>query len=330
MRFLQGIGASMLMAIGPAILVREFPLKRRGEVLGLSVSAVYIGLTLRPAGGGLITNLWGWQSLFIVSGIFGVMVLYLAVKYLGNDQQDELHSILDFKGALIYAIALGLSVYGSSVIDNITGRIFLISGILLFLLFFRHQAKSHAPIFPISVFRTNRLFAYSNLAALINYSSTFAIAFMISLYLQKVLHYSHGKAGGILIAQPLIMAIVSPIAGKLSDRIDLRWLASLGMLICCIGFGFGLFSSPNMNTIMSSIDKSKAGMASGISATMRVVGHIISISIASAIFALFFRQEPISVIETNVFMKAVNVLFLVFSIICLTGVYLSFSEGKLR
>ncbi len=82
------------------------------SVLGLSVSAVYIGLTLGPAGGGLITNLWGWQSLFIVSGIFGVMVLYLAVKYLGKDQKGELYSKLDFKGALIYAIALGLSVYG--------------------------------------------------------------------------------------------------------------------------------------------------------------------------------------------------------------------------
>jgi len=354
LRFLQGIGASMLMATGPAILIREFPKEKRGTVLGITVSAVYIGLAVGPTAGGFITYYWGWKAIFFISSILGLMVMIVAITYLGRDNIKSDTSQLDYKGALMYALALAALVYGSSAIKTLLGQIILSSGILLMILFIWQQGNSTIAFFPTKEFKVNRLFAFSNLAALINYSATFAIVFLISLYLQKVLNFSPRTAGSILIAQPVVMALLSPIAGRLSDKYEPRLLASAGMLICSIGlglfillntqsslsfivgnlafigFGFALFSSPNMNTIMSSVDKSKAGMASGISATMRVLGQILSMAIATALFALFFNKQSISNVEISVFLKGIKVAFLIFAILCLIGIYFSVYRGKIH
>ncbi|MBS2097572.1 MFS transporter [Carboxylicivirga linearis] len=354
LRFLQGTGAAMLMATGPAILVREFPKERRGAVLGFTVSAVYIGLAVGPTAGGFITFYLGWQAIFFISSLLGLLVMVVAIIYLGTDKIKSDTSLLDYKGALIYALALASMVYGSSVVKTLLGQIILTGGVLLLILFIWQQGKSTVAFFPVKEFKVNRLFAFSNFAALINYSATFAIVFLISLYLQKVLDFSPRTAGSILIAQPMVMAFLSPIAGKLSDKYEPRLLASTGMLICSIGlglfillnaqssvffiignlafigFGFALFSSPNMNTIMSSVEQSKAGLASGISATMRVLGQILSMTIATAIFALFFNKQSITNIDIDVFLKGTKVAFVIFSILSFTGVYFSYNRGKLH
>nr|WP_321452084.1 MFS transporter [uncultured Carboxylicivirga sp.] len=354
LRFLQGIGASLLMATGPAILVREFPINRRGSVLGITVAAVYIGLAIGPSAGGFITFYLGWQAIFFISSIIGLLVMFVAVTYLGKDEFKTNTSALDYKGAIMYAIALSAMVYGSSVIKMFTGQFILLGGSLLMIMFVWQQRNSTIAFFPVKEFRINRLFAYSNLAALINYSATFAIVFLLSLYLQKALHFNPRTAGSILIAQPIVMAILSPIFGKLSDKYEPGYLASVGMLICgiglglftsldtntsvyfivadlaFIGLGFALFSSPNMNTIMSSVNKEKAGMASGISATMRVLGQILSMTIATALFSVLFNKNSIENIDINTFLKGIKVSFLIFSLLCLSGIYFSFNRGKLH
>ena len=354
LRFLQGTGAAMLMATGPAILVREFPKEKRGAVLGITVSAVYIGLAVGPTAGGFITYYWGWQAIFIISSMLGLLVMIVAIIYLGTDHIKSDTSQLDYKGALMYALALAAMVYGSSVIKTLLGQMILSSGVLLLVLFIWQQGKSTIAFFPVKEFKVNRLFAFSNLAALINYSATFAIVFLISLYLQKVLGFSPRTAGSILIAQPVIMALLSPIAGRLSDKYEPRQLASAGMLICSIGLGlfihlnaqssvcfiianlafiglgFALFSSPNMNTIMSSVEQNKAGMASGISATMRVLGQILSMTIATALFAMFFNKQSINQIDIDIFLKGMKVAFVIFSLLSFTGVYFSYNRGKLH
>ena len=197
------------------------------------------------------------------------------------------------------------------------------------------------------------MFAFSNLAALVNYSATFSIIFLLSLYLQKVKGLAPRDAGVILVSQPIVMAIFSPIAGRLSDRIQPRFLATIGMTMCTlglaafaflsestpiviivfllfwVGLGFALFSSPNMNTIMSSVEKSQLGLASGTAATMRVVGQIISMTIATIFFAVLFQKQSVEIVSNQIFLKALKLGFISSAIIALSGIYFSFSRGKL-
>jgi len=353
-RFLQGIGSAMVMTTGPAILINEFPLKQRGRVLGITVAAVYLGLSVGPFAGGFITNYWGWRTIFWISGAIGILVMIVAFSFLGKDQTKMPDTPMDHLGAFLYSLALAGLVIGSSQLKTTTGIWLLIGGTLCLILFLVYQSRSTVAIFPLQLFITNRLFAFSNAAALINYSATFAIVFLLSLFLQKIQHYSPSEAGSILVAQPIVMAALSPLAGRLSDRFEPRWLASLGMTVCAIGLisfaflnkdtsliqvigilafiglGFALFSSPNMNTIMSSVDKSKSGIASGMASTMRVLGQMASMSIATLLFAVFFGNQSIAGVDDNTFIKGIRFAFLIFAIICMAGIYFSISRGKMH
>ncbi|MDD4426709.1 MAG: MFS transporter, partial [Mariniphaga sp.] len=225
-------------------------------------------------------------------------------------------------------------------------------GVISLILFWMLESRSLLPVFETRLFTGNRLFAFSNLAALINYSATFAIVFLLSLYLQKVQGLSPRDAGIVLIAQPVMMAIFSPIAGRLSDRIQPRILTTIGMTMCTlglvafslltpatpigiivgllvwVGLGFAFFSSPNMNTIMSSVGKNQLGLASGSAATMRVIGQITSMTIATLFFAGMLGREAFDSLSDQEFIKAVKWSFLCFSVISSAGIYFSYNRGS--
>jgi MFS family permease len=196
------------------------------------------------------------------------------------------------------------------------------------------------------------LFAFSNLAALINYATTFAITFLLSLYLQYILQLSPRDAGMILITQPLIMALVASFSGSLSDRHDPRILSSAGMgvivagllmlsflnkgtslgflipTLALVGFGFGLFSSPNTNAIMGSVERQHLGIASATVGTMRLTGQMISMGIATLILQLFIGNEPISPGVAGPFLSSMRTIFLIFAALCLLGIFASLARGR--
>ncbi|MEE4285349.1 MAG: MFS transporter [Mariniphaga sp.] len=354
-RFIQGIGAAFSTTSGPAILVSAFLPQYRGRVLGMSVSAVYLGLAFGPFAGGLLTQYLGWRSIFFVASAFGILMILIALLFLGKDNKDS--SSLkkpDMYGTLFYMAGLVAMVYGSSQIPAISGWLLMGGGSLALVIFWWVESKSDKPVLETKLFTRNRLFAFSNLAALINYSATFAIVFLLSLYLQKIQGLSPRDAGIILVAQPAMMAIFSPIAGRLSDHVQPRYLASLGMAMCTIGLaafafltgttpvwlivalllwvglGFAFFSSPNMNTIMSSVHRNQLGLASGSAATMRVVGQIVSMTIATLFFAAVMGNQAIDSVPDNLFLKAMKWGFISFSIISLAGIYFSFNRGKMN
>jgi len=210
------------------------------------------------------------------------------------------------------------------------------------------------PVFDLKVFRKNRTFTFSNLAALIHYSATFAITFFLSLYLQYIKGLSPQTAGVILISQPVVMALLSPVSGRLSDRIEPRIVASMGMgitalglffftllnehtalssiviILIFIGFGYGLFSSPNTNAIMSSVDKRFYGVASGSVATMRLLGMMISMGIATVILTVFVGRVQITAETYPSFVKGVRAAFIIFSALCVAGVFSSLARGSLH
>lgn len=353
-RFVQGVGAALTSTSGPAILVSAFLPQHRGRVLGIAVSAVYLGLAFGPFAGGFMTQYWGWRSIFYVASILGVFTSLFAFMYLEYDEiSQEKSRKIDLKGTLFYMAGLVALVYGSSSIPSSRGWLLLVGGMLALVIFWLLESKSLQPVIETKLFTRNRLFAYSNLAALINYSATFAIVFLLSLYLQKIQGLPPRQAGAVLVAQPIVMAIFSPLAGRLSDRVQPRYLSTLGMTMCTVGLaalsflsattpisiivgvllwvglGFAFFSSPNMNTIMSSVKRNQYGLASGSAATMRVIGQITSMTIATLFFAATFNKQSIEVVPPQVFLKTMKWAFISFSFLSIFGIYFSFNRGRI-
>lgn len=354
LRVVQGLGAAMTMTTGAPILVSVFPPAERGKVLGLNVAAVYLGLSMGPFIGGILTQHFGWRSIFLFCIPLGVAAILLVFFKLKSEETTKIPGKTDRLGAFYYSAGLVALVYSSSNLNKTFGWPLLIAGIIVLVLFIIRCKKSPHPIFEVTLFTRNRLFAFSNIAALINYSATFSLVFLMSLFLQKIKGLTPQQAGSILVAQPLMMTILSPFAGKLSDRIEPRKLATTGMLISAsglfmlafigeqtpvylivgvltlMGIGFGIFSSPNMNTIMSSVERKQLGIASGTSATMRVLGQMISMMLATLIFSLYFPGSYIKDADNTLFISSIRLLFAISGLICLVGVYFSGSRGNLR
>ncbi len=214
------------------------------------------------------------------------------------------------------------------------------------------EAKVESPILNINLFRKNRAFAFSNLAALINYSARFAVGFLLSLYLQIIRGLDVVPAGTILVSQPIVQAIFSPLAGKLSDMIKPRIVASIGMgltsaglvlftllnattplayiviNLAILGFGFALFSSPNTNAVMSSVESRFYGVASATVSTMRLIGQVLSLGIVVIVFALFIGRVAITSEYYPLLMISVNLAFVIFSVLCFGGIFASLIRGK--
>ena len=353
-RVLQGFGAAMFVTTGMAIITSVFPPSRRGRAIGIYVSAVYIGLSLGPFAGGFITRYLGWRSIFAVVVPFGAVSVYMTAKYLKGEWADARGETLDIRGSVVYGVSILTLVYGASLLPRPIAVYLMIAGVAGLGLFFLLELRVPYPVFEVKLFNKNRLFTFSSLAALIHYSATFALTFLLSLYLQYIKGIPPQYAGSILIAQPLVMALISPLAGRLSDRIEPRLIATAGMLITAmglfflvfigaatskllivltlafLGFGFAMFSSPNMNAIMGAVDKRYLGIASGTVATMRLLGQMASMAVAMVVFAVFIGREPISPSNYSLFLKSVRVSFLIFTALCAIGTLFSFMRGELR
>lgn len=353
-RMIQGAGAAMFVTTGMAILTSIFPLTKRGRVIGIYVAAVYIGLSVGPFAGGIITQQVGWRSLFLIVVPFGATSIFITLKYLKGEWADAKGEKLDLVGSFLYGFSILTLVYGASLLPQRISIYLIVTGIVGFLVFIWQELRTPYPVFEVRLFTQNKLFTFSSLAALINYAATFAITFLLSLYLQYIKELSPQHTGVILIAQPIMMAIFSPLAGRWSDQTEPRIIASVGMaitasglfvfaaigsntpeiyIICTLamlGFGFALFSSPNMNAIMSAVEKKYYGIASGTVATMRLLGQMTSMAIALVIFAIFIGREQISPSNYDSFLKSVQVSFAIFASLCTLGIFFSIRRGALR
>ncbi len=353
-RIFQGIGSSMIFATGIAILISVFPPEKRGRVLGINVAAVYTGLTLGPLLGGLLTQYLTWRSVFLINVPFGIIIILLVHWKLKPEWAEAKGERFDLPGAFLYGLALVAIMYGISRLPAGEGLWMIALGLVGMGVFVRWEKRVAQPVFNLTLFTSNRVFAFSCLAALIHYSATFAVMFLLSLYLQYIKGFSPQQAGFILIAQPVMMAIFSPLAGRLSDTIEPRIIASLGMAITALGlvplmsldrdsstvfimanlfvlgFGYALFSSPNTNAIMGSVDRSSYGLASGSVATMRLLGMMISMAIATVLLILFMGRVQIMPEHYPLLIKSMRVNFMIFSALCFLGVFSSLARGRLR
>jgi len=227
-----------------------FPPAERGRVLGLNVSAVYVGLSLGPFLGGFLTQQFGWRSIFLANVPAGIVALFFIVRRLKGEWAEARGERFDTGGALIYAVSLVSVMYGLTLLPGRSGILLVLFGLLWIGAFILWELKAPSPLLDMNLFTTNITFSMSNVAALINYSATFAVTFLISLYLQYIKGFTPQHAGTVLIAQPIVMAALSPLAGRLSDRIEPRIVASLGM--GCTALGLALFTLLNEQTRLCS------------------------------------------------------------------------------
>jgi EmrB/QacA subfamily drug resistance transporter len=353
-RVLQGIGGAMLAGTAVALVTTVFPANQRGRVLGINVAATYIGLSIGPVLGGVLTQNFGWQSIFYLSGLLGLVVIGVVLWKLKGEWTGAKGEKFDHAGSVIYIVGLVALVYGFTVLPAISGVWLIVGGIIGLAAFIWWEMRTRSPVLDISLFRNSRPFTFSNLAALINYSATYAVSFLISLYLQYLKGFNPETAGLILVAMPAMQAIFSPLAGRLSDRIEPRLIASAGMALTTvglvififvnketslqliignlvlIGFGFALFSSPNTNAVMSSAPKMAYGVASATLATMRQVGMVFSMGLAMLMFALYIGRVEITPEYYPLFQESMRMSFIIFAVLCFGGIFASLARGKVR
>jgi len=353
-RFVQGFGSAMMFGTSIAILTSVYPPKERGKVLGLSTAVVYVGLSSGPFLGGILTEFLGWRSLFIVLIPLCAAILWVGYRRLEGEWAGSRGERFDVAGSAIYAVSLTAIMLGFSFLPGLIGVFVSLAGVAGIVVFASWEVRQIHPVLDIKLFRDNRAFAFSNIAALINYSATFAVTFLMSLYLYYVKEFSVDKVGIILVSQPVVMAAFSPVAGRLSDVIEPRIISSAGMAISTVGliflslmneatsvwivvgslaflgFGFALFSSPNTNAIMSSVDRKHYGVASASVGTMRLVGQVLSIGIATLFIALYVGNTDLSHQLSPEFLKSYQVAFSTFAVMCFVGVFASLARGKVR
>jgi len=351
-RVLQGIGASMIFGTGLAILTSVFPPGERGRAIGFNVAAVYMGLSLGPFVGGILVKHFGWRSVFLFNVPLGLAVLATIRMGLRGEWKAEARGGFDFWGAAIYAVSLVSLMYGVSLFPSQGGMIVACAALLGIVGFYLVERKHKAPLVDVSLFSHNHQFLFSNLAALVHYSATFGVTFLLSLYLQAARGFDPQEAGSILIAQPIMMALVSPFAGKISDRVQPRIVASTGMGLTCLslagmtflglttplvvvvgilallGLGFALFSSPNTNAVMNSVGPASYGIASATVGTMRVLGQMVSMGIATLVLGQKVGRVHLEPGMYGSFVEGIRTIMLIFSVLCLIGIAFSAARGK--
>lgn len=353
-RFVQGIGAAMIFGTAVAILTSVFPLRKRGRVIGINAASVYLGLSLGPVLGGILTQYLGWRSLFTATVPLGALALALLMLKLRGEWADARGEQFDLTGSLVYGVSVIALVYGMSLLPSSAGRFVTAAGLVGIILFLYMETRAKSPVLEVDLFTSNRVFTFSNLAALINYSATFATGFLLSLYLQYIKGLDPRGAGLVLLAQPMMMTIFSPFAGRLSDRMEPRLVASAGMVItllgilpfvfldeltpvwfiCAVllllGFGLALFTAPNTNAIMSSVDRKHYGIASATLGTTRLMGQMLSMSLAMLIFAIYIGRVEITPDTYSRLIESCRIAFAIFSLLCFIGIFASLERGELR
>jgi EmrB/QacA subfamily drug resistance transporter len=353
-RAMQGLGGAMIFGTGIAILTSVFPVRERGKALGINTAAVYTGLSLGPLIGGTLTAHPGWRSIFFLNALLGVIVILMVFWKLKGEWAGSKGEKFDLPGAIIYCVMLVATIYGISRLPSLPGVWLVLLGLAGLALFVWWEMRQQYPVFNVSFFRRNVVFRYSNLAALISYSATSSVAFLLSLYLQYIKGFSPEHAGLILVAQPVIQVVCSPIAGSLSDRVEPRIVASAGMALTTagltlliflnnstglafilatlvvLGLGFGFFSSPNTNAVMSSVDKKSYGVASGMLGTMRLSGQVLSLALTLLLFAFFIGHVQITPESYPMFLKSLKTAFIISAVLSFAGIFASVARGKTR
>jgi EmrB/QacA subfamily drug resistance transporter len=319
-RVVQGIGATGLMATGPAIITRAFPARLRARGLGLQLAATYIGLTLGPTIGGALTSVLGWHAVFFAVSGAAIAGTLVATALLERDSRpaetnpsrsgetNPGRSRLDLGGSLLFALGLAALLValrrgGHSGIE--LAGLLMVSGVT-FAWFVRHEARHPSPVLPLALLRTPA-FAFAIVGSMLLYVVTFVLSWLLPFHLQHARGLDARHAGALMSAQPATMAIVAPASGWIADRFGPRIPSVVGMLaiaagmalvgreasssdarlvgaLAIVGAGAGLFVAPNNSVVMTAASRERQGTAAAMAATARNVGMTCGVALAVALY----------------------------------------------
>lgn len=314
-RVVQGGGAALLSATAAAIVTAVFPRHERGTALGINVMAIYVGLSVGPPLGGLLVETLGWRWIFLVNLPIGVFSLLWGLLLLPRrDVENRQAPGRDIPGTLLLGTFLicllvpltFIAEWGWSAPQTI---VLLAAAALALAAFVVVELRAADPVLDLDLVRHNRLFAAANTAALLNYMALNAIGMLTAIFLEVVQGRSAGVTGWLMLGQPIIMAILSPFSGRLSDRVGSRVLTTGGMIVVAagmvllatmgpaagmlrvvaglavVGLGMAAFSAPNTSAVMGSVERRQLSLASAFLGTMRVTGMALSFAVLGGVAA---------------------------------------------
>ena len=345
-RVLQGVGMAFLNVSAMALVVHAVKPQNRGKALGFTVTGVYLATSLSPVICGFLVQNLGWRSMFYFVIPFLVLCIILIILKIPKEWKTYEHDKIDKVGSLIYSVGILLFIYGFTTLITPIGQILTIIGIILLVIFSYYELRQKAPVFNMKLFK-NKKFASSNIAALCSYLAIMVVTTILNYHFQYVRGWNPQMSGLILIITPIIMAIMAPNSGKLSDKIHPQKLAALGITIAAValliltfltadtplyviiiamvlqGFGMGLFSSPNMNAIMSSVPPKDAPTASASQATMRTIGQTMSLGLLTLIFAWVMGNLELSVKYASMVVQSSQIICGICTVACVIAIFAS-------
>lgn len=353
-RALAGIGAAMIITTGLAIVTSVFPPEERGQAIAAQTASIYLGISLGPLIGGVLTEHLGWRSIFYISSAIGIAAIIMVLLKMKGEWAEAGGEEFDYRGSIVFALAISAAMYGLPELPSLHGILFFAAGALGLIYFVRLEGMVKSPILDIRAFRSNPVFLRSNMAVLINYCGAYASTFLMSLYLQYILGYPPQTTGIILVAQPALMTFFALMSSRLAAVFTPRYVAASGLVLNCagllmlsflgedsvlwyavvslgvFGIGGGLFSSPNADMSMSSVDKRLLGVASGTIATMRSAGMILSMGITMILFSLFMGKVEVTPEYYPVFLSCMKTAYVIFAGLCFVGIFVQMAAVRER
>jgi MFS family permease len=352
LRFLQGVASAVTAATGPAILADVVPPERRGRAYGLLLGAAYAGLTLGPICAGFLIELWGWRAVFWVGGAL-VLVGYLVMQVLLRSawRRPKPGAVHLPSSALVVASMLFLAIGCSTLRMGALGYACLACGIALAAGFLFWQRRLPQPLLNVEVLMRNTVLRNALLVQVLLYTNAFSAVFMVSIYVQVVLEQSARTSGHVLAIGSLLMAVIAPLAGTLSDRYRASRVARFGvavalssavmamtlgersgllfvvLMLALQGVGFAFFSSPNMTMIMNSVPPERISIASALAAQARSLGMMMGMLITAAAISVYIGDEPL---ERNpvLFVHTMHTTFLILAALSLLALVLSLQRTR--
>ena len=345
-RLILGISLAFFNVTSMAMVVTVFDPEERGKALGVTITGVYVALSLSPVLGGVLNYQLGWRSVILFGVPFLLVILVLLLTKIDEEWITFENVPLDVKGSAAYGLGMVLFIYGFTILNTHLGAILSVLGIIILIIFGLVELRQAHPVFDIRFFK-NRKFLSSNFASLCAYLATFAVTTILNYHLQYIKGYDSQTAGIILLAAPLCQVVLAPIAGRLSDRYVPQILAAIGMglgtvSLCLFSFlneatsieflivsmiiygvGFGLFSPPNTNVIMSSVPPKDTSVASASVATMRTVGQAMSLGLLTLVFAFIMGDVPIVEQYYPLLISSCQITCLICVALCIASVFAS-------
>jgi MFS family permease len=351
-RALSGIGSGLCFASSTAIVALAYPPKRRGFAMGIMAMTAYAGQVCGPVLGGVIVDRLHWRYIFVVAAVYILVNVFLDLWLLRRAEwKDASQGSFDWQGSAVYAAALSAFLLGLSWLPLTRGLILTVAGVAGLAGFAWRESHARVPVFDLDLLRHNRLFALSNLTALISYASVWAMTYLMSLYLVDVRHLSSLKAALVLVSGVVLQTVLSPFGGRLSDRVQPRLVVSAGMAFCVVGLvalsflgfstpywvifaglgllgvGYALFSGPNQAAIMGSVERKDVGPAGAMVGTMRVAGQALSVALVTVVLAVTVGRHSFAPADYPQLVTGIHISFIIMAALCALSILASLTRG---